>query len=304
MIDMAMKFGLPESVNSALLATSAKLNSLGVKDFLGKELSDPATFLIGRPGKLFRPALLFMGAMAINANPLDYVDLAVAVELLHNSSLMHDDVIDGDDTRRGGIAVHKKYGRHAAIIAGDALISKAIQQACLYGAPVVEYVSKASMEMCDGEMIDYGCQKDHIVPDLAKYLKIIELKSASLIGVSVAAPAVHRGLPVSKDLESFGRDMGMAFQIRDDVIDWLGLDIKDSLPSSGDSAAFRPNVISSLSSDAGIGRENALAEAVKLNNSYIDRAVSCANGIGADDLASYAGIVRLAAADVARAKMR
>ncbi len=300
MVDMAMNFKLPPSVDGALLATAAKLNSLGVKDFLDPELSDPATFLIGRSGKLFRPAILFMGALAIKANPLGYIDLAVAVELLHNSSLMHDDVIDGDDTRRGGIAVHKKYGRHAAIIAGDALISKAVQQACLYGAPVVEYVSRISMEMCDGEMIDYDCQKSRTVPGMAKYLRIIGLKSASLIGASAAAPAVYKGLAISKELESFGRDVGMAFQIRDDVIDWLGLEIRDSLPSSADSAAFRPNVISSLSSDADIGPEKALAEAVKLNNSYVDRAVSCANGIGAVELAPYAEIVRLKMDDVTR----
>ena len=293
MIEFEGRTSLPEGVEAAIVATRKRLAGLGSNDFLDPALAAPAMELLNRGGKLFRPAILFMGALAVGEEPINYIDLAVAVELLHSSSLMHDDVIDEDERRRGDATVHEKYGEHAAVIAGDALISKAVQQACNYGAPVVEYVSKAAMEMCAGEMVDYRCQRECTIPSIGQYLRIIELKSASLIGASAAAPAIHKKSPHAASLESFGRGVGMAFQIRDDIIDWLGIDVSDSLPSTTDRIAFRPNIISSLTNGGGKTEREAVSEAVSLNNRYISEAVMRAEEVGAADLAAYASIVRL-----------
>src|SRR5271154_1219981 len=118
---------LPKEVKQALALTTRRLGSFRNSDFLTADLFAPSTYLLRMGGKMLRPSLLFLGAKAINERCSDYVDLAAAIELLHVSSLIHDDIIDNGKLRRGIKAVNAKYGNEAALLAGNALISKAIQ---------------------------------------------------------------------------------------------------------------------------------------------------------------------------------
>ena len=179
-----------------------------------------STYLLKKNGKLIRPTLVLMGAHAVGNDPMEFVDLAVASELLHTSSLIHDDIIDGDLTRRGSKTVHAKYGEKIALLAGDALISKAVSMATRYGEDALRSMTKASMDMCAGELLDYDFQKTGKVPTVRQCLGINTLKTASLIATCCNIVAINRNERHSKEMYLFGRDLGIAFQIRDDIIDY------------------------------------------------------------------------------------
>ncbi len=281
-------------VKSAVGLVVKRMKAFGIDDFVSRDLEKPSTYLLGYPGKLLRPTLVFLGAMQIKVrsgrlNAL--VGLATAIELLHTSSLLHDDMIDNDSVRRGRVAVHVRYGRERALLAGDALISKAIQESCAYGVNVIRSISDSAMDMCAGEMLDYSYQKRRKVPGLNAYLRMAELKSASLIGTSTSIAAVYLSDKNAKRLYAFGKDLGIAFQIRDDVLDFMGLDAAE--PESRRHAGHS-NAVRAFMKHYGEGAGPSLRRAVALNNSFIERAFKSLGLIGdISVLAGYAKAVRL-----------
>ncbi len=254
---------LPESVREGLKRVTDKILSLSVSDFVSNGLYAPSTYLLKKNGKLIRPTLVLMGAHAIGNDPMEFVDLAVASELLHTSSLIHDDIIDGDLTRRGSKTVHAKYGEKIALLAGDALISKAVSMATRYGEDALRSMTKASMDMCAGELLDYNFQKTGKVPTVRQCLDINTLKTASLIATCCNIVAVNRNERHSKEMYLFGRDLGIAFQIRDDIIDYK------SWSRKGGKGVPIPNMVSSIVHARGIGGHLAVLEAMKLNERYV-----------------------------------
>ncbi|VVB77352.1 Geranylfarnesyl diphosphate synthase [uncultured archaeon] len=285
-IDAAEAPTLPDKITGALELTSSRLRSLSAGDFVDRRLFGPSVHLLNSQGKMLRPALVLLGALALGEDPYGYVDLAAALELLHTSSLIHDDLIDGDSKRRGTEAVHVKYGNDAAILAGDALMSKAIILSSQYGTEVISEISKSAMDMCAGEMLDSYCQKSTAAPTLAAYLRIASLKSASLIGVSASSVAVHRKNRLAPRLHAFGIDCGIAFQIRDDVLERV----------DGARAKLHrkePNFVSVLRERDGLGEEGAMLKAVELNLKYIARAKKAIGGQRMTLLRSYADSICL-----------
>lgn len=283
-------FRIPVEIKEQTNKVVRRLKSFGMEDFVNKELAEPSIYLLKSPGKLLRPTLVFLGAQYSGAEIGNYVRLATAVELLHTSSLIHDDIVDKDLTRRGLSAVHVKYGTENAILAGDALISKAIQEASPYGEKVINSISRAAMIMCSGEVLDYMYQKDRRVPGLSKYLEVAELKSSALIGTSAKLAAIHRTDGSEHELYDFGINLGTAFQIRDDVIDFFGIADK----KSKDKSNWRLNAIRSIIKDKKVSPKEAVEIAKELNHRYIERAVKELNG--KEDgmlLKKYASSVRL-----------
>ncbi len=278
---------LPGGVRLCLAKTVSRLDSLGVEDFVDRRLRAPSVYLLSHKGKLLRPTLVFLGAMALHEKLDEYVDLAAAIELLHTSSLIHDDLIDRDSKRRDASSVHAKYGDGAAVLAGDALISKAIQLSSRYGPEVISEIAGSAMEMCAGEMLDVACQKADAAPTLGAYLRIASLKSASLIGVASAIAAVHRGDALAESMRSFGSAAGVAFQIRDDVMELAGRK-GTAAPSNGGT-----NLVLALERRYRMGREKAMRKAIALNNRYLDRAVGAVRGGNASLLGSCADFMRL-----------
>ncbi len=258
-------------VRSGLAMVRKRLISFKTADFCNTELAKPSMHLLDGSGKLLRPALVLESAAALGKRPRDFVDLAVAIELLHTSSLLHDDIIDRDIVRRGIESVHARYGEEAAILAGDALISKAVQESCKYGTDIVRLISQAAMRMCAGEMLDYRYQKSRKAPSIDSYIEIASLKSGALISISASAAAKYSGDKLYKSLSIFGTNVGIGFQIRDDVIDSLGVDLKNG---ATDSRKFRPNIVNTLIKHSGLRKNGAINEAIRLNNKYIDMANS------------------------------
>lgn len=285
------KSKLPESVVFDLNKVVEKLRSYNTSQFLSAELAGPATHFLGNSGKLLRPVLVFLGARYASAKDTSQlVDLSAAIELLHVSSLLHDDLIDKDTERRGSETVHKKYGNERAILAGDALISMATQEACKYGTATVDAISKTAMQMCAGEALDFAYQERKDVPDLDMYLEIARLKSASLIATAASIGAQQRGDEDAEALRRFGKNFGIAFQIMDDVKDFTC--IGNECVDKGDLAYFRPNIMHTLTriyKTEGV----AIMKAVELNNEYLDAAMRSINSSKEPLLAEYAEWIRL-----------
>jgi geranylgeranyl pyrophosphate synthase len=284
------ELAMPERITGPTKSVVSKLNLFGAGEFVNKALFRPSMHLLKRPGKLLRPALVFLGADYIGVEELGrYVDLAAAVELLHISSMIHDDIVDKDSKRRGIMATHAKYGLEGAILSGDALIAKAMLEANKYGRDVVDSISRAALEMCAGEITDYNYQKNMTVPKMEEYLKVAELKSSSLMGVSTSAAALHVSDRKARKLYEFGVALGTAFQLRDDMMDFLSLnEAKDGRKIKD----YRLNAVRCIKEHRGCDIRSALREAERLNNSYIRNAVSkLGSGNNASLLAEYAARV-------------
>lgn len=283
-IKTGLRSPLPKPVESGLSIVATRINAFTAEDFVNDELFKPSMHLLSKPGKLLRPTLVLMGAQVIKDNPLEYTDLAVAVELLHVSSLIHDDIIDRDMIRRGAETVHVRYGDGAAILAGDALISKAIQLSARFGEPVMDYVARSAMDMCAGEVIDSKCQTEGTIPDLNTYLNIAYLKSGSLIGTSCGLVAKYKGMGLAEKLYKFGKDIGVAFQIRDDMLEFI--EDKDDIQ--------RTNVVATLMEHSFNGNKKAaMKRASELNNYYIERSTRwLQRSDSARLLGSYAEFIR------------
>ena len=255
-----MMINVPSDVSRSVSAVKRRISALDRKDFINHELYLPSSHILNSKGKYLRPTLVLLSAHSIGADPKSYIDLAAAAELLHTSSLVHDDIIDGDRTRRGVPAVHVKYGTEAAILGGDALISKAIQLSSAYGKRVMDSMANAALEMCAGELLDYSFYKNRKIPDIDEYLEIARLKSASLIGASCSSVPIHKQDKRAKEFYSFGLNFGIAFQIKDDISD-----INDEKRSKRN----KPNLIISISEHEGLSNKEAADKAGMMMDKYI-----------------------------------
>lgn len=258
---------ISKEVLACISKTRLRMRSMDTQEFITPILSIPATYLLGGKSKLFRSALVFITAEAVGLPPRDMIDLALAIELLHTSSLIHDDILDHDGRRRGKQSVHKRYGIETAIIAGDALISKAIHLSAKYGEKVNKEVAMAAMSMCAGELLDYKHQNAVSVPKLSEYLRITELKSSSLIASSCSSVALYSGSTLANRIKKFGLDLGTAFQIKDDIEDY----------GSGPNIQ-RSNIVKVLASAYRTRKDEAVSKALYLNSVYLDKAKSRLSG--------------------------
>ncbi|MCL5008614.1 MAG: polyprenyl synthetase family protein [Candidatus Marsarchaeota archaeon] len=254
-----------EKVVSGLRMTRERLAGLDVEEFIIPELYKPSRYILGAEGKMLRPALVFMGSIYAGNDSIDeVVDIATAVELLHTSSLIHDDIIDQDNKRRGVASTHVKYGTNLAILAGDALISSAIQRISGYGQDMINAMARTAMEMAAGEALDAKFQRSGTVPTIEQYKKIARLKSASLISTSSCIAAMYKGREHVRPLAEFGMHFGIAFQIRDDIDDFI---------ENEEDALLHPNAVRSIMK-SGTGEKKALAMAAKMNIEYIKRGLA------------------------------
>jgi geranylgeranyl pyrophosphate synthase len=201
---------------------------------------DPIHYVLELNGKRIRPLLVVLSAMALGGRREDAYDAAAAVELLHNFTLVHDDIMDEDDTRRGKETVHKKWNLNTAILAGDGLMGFAFQRLLRSPhGPIREMAKRftdAMIIICEGQGLDKEFEQRERV-SLDEYLNMIYRKTASLIELSceLGGYAAEGGADDVKRLRKFGRALGMAFQIQDDLLDvmaeedMLGKDVGSDL---------------------------------------------------------------------------
>ena len=220
------------------VSNSIKKNAKFVNKFLRKELNgnpkqlyDAASHLIIHGGKRLRPYLVLKSCQMLGGKQSDAISAASAVEMIHNFTLVHDDIMDNDEMRHGVTTTHKKFDIPLAILAGDVLYSKAYNTissksklSSNYTTQLVSKLSKACIEICEGQVDDIKFAENKKIPTEKEYVKMIEKKTAVLFEVSCAMGAIcaKRKQKDVKNLSVFGRNLGIAFQITDDLIGIIG----------------------------------------------------------------------------------
>jgi len=219
-------------------SSSIKKNAAFVNKFLRKELSgnpkqlyDAASHLIIHGGKRLRPFMLLKSCMMLGGKQSDALTSASAIEMIHNFTLTHDDIMDNDDMRHGVPTTHKKFGMPLAILAGDVLYSKAYHTIAYksrlssnHTTQLVTKLSKACIEICEGQVDDIKMAESKKIPTESQYIKMIEKKTAVLFEVACAMGAIcaKKSAKDVNNLSTFGRNLGIAFQITDDLIGIMG----------------------------------------------------------------------------------
>ena len=195
-----------------------------------KELYAAANHLIASGGKRLRPYMLIKSCQLLGGKRSSAMPAAGAVEMIHNFTLVHDDIMDNDDMRHGVPTVHKKFGMPIAILAGDVLFSKAyhiLSESRLPAYSVMRLVNglaKACVDVCEGQLLDIRMAEGKKIPTQSQYIAMICKKTAALFEVSCmmgAQCATDNPRDIS-NLASFGRNLGIAFQITDDLMGILG----------------------------------------------------------------------------------
>ena len=195
-----------------------------------KKLYDAAGHLIVNGGKRLRPYMVIKSCQILKGKIANAMPAASAVEMVHNFTLVHDDIMDNDEMRHGVPTVHKKYGMAIAILAGDVLFSKAFQGitdiklSTDATTQLVSRLAKACVDVCEGQLLDIKMAEERKIPSQAEYITMIGKKTAALFDVSCAMGAICATTKASdiSNLSSFGRNLGIAFQITDDLIGVMG----------------------------------------------------------------------------------
>jgi len=192
-----------------------------------KGLYGPAAYILELGGKRLRPVLTLMTADFFGASIDKALNAALAVELFHNFSLIHDDIMDDAPLRRGKITVHEKWDINTGILSGDAMLILAYQLFEGYEPEMfralAKLFSKTAIEVCEGQQydVDFETRDDVTIPE---YIKMIDYKTAVLIGAAMKMGAIVAGASKScqENIYEFGRNLGLAFQLQDDYLDAFG----------------------------------------------------------------------------------
>ena len=190
-------------------------------------LYEPIDYILTLGGKRLRPVLTLMSADFFGGNYKQALDASLAVEMFHNFSLVHDDIMDNAPLRRGHQTVHEKWDVNTGILSGDAMLILAYQLFETYEPKVFMQLavlfSKTALEVCEGQQydVDFETRNDVTIP---QYIKMIEYKTAVLIGASLQMGAIIAEASEScqEKIYAFGKNLGIAFQLQDDYLDAFG----------------------------------------------------------------------------------
>jgi geranylgeranyl diphosphate synthase type II len=190
-------------------------------------LYEPIDYILTLGGKRLRPVLTLMSADFFGGNYKEALDASLAVEMFHNFSLVHDDIMDNAPLRRGHQTVHEKWDVNTGILSGDAMLILAYQLFETYRPEVFMQLavlfSKTALEVCEGQQYDVDFETRNDVT-ISEYIKMIEYKTAVLIGASLQMGAIIADASQScqEKIYAFGKNLGIAFQLQDDYLDAFG----------------------------------------------------------------------------------
>ena len=215
----------------------------GLKNYLDKKspenLYEPIQYILNLGGKRIRSLLVLMSADLFGNKYKEAVSAALAIEIFHNFTLVHDDIMDSAELRRGSATVHNKWNINTGIISGDVMLIKAYQALEEYKNPLfsklTKLLNKTALEVCEGQQYDIDFEEKEDV-NQNNYLEMIRLKTAVLIGCALKMGALIADAS-EDDLEAiyeFGELLGIAFQIQDDYLDVYGDSISFGKKIGGD----------------------------------------------------------------------
>ncbi|HUR49421.1 MAG TPA: polyprenyl synthetase family protein [Acidimicrobiales bacterium] len=233
MDNAALLVGVP-GVEEDLRAVELRLSEALTPD--DPFLAQVASHLAKAGGKRLRPALAVASARASGAEPTEgVIDGAVAVELVHQGSLYHDDVMDSADLRHGVESANRRWGNLVSILTGDFLLARASEMAAALGSEVAGLLASTIARMCEGQVRELS-DAFNVARTEANYLLSIEGKTAALWSASCRTGALTAGMGRA-DIDAFtafGRSFGMVFQICDDILDVIGTDEELGKPAGND----------------------------------------------------------------------
>jgi len=209
---------------------------------------EPIYYINRLGGKKIRPQLTVLSGMVVGGLEKNLLPPAAAIELLHNFSLVHDDIMDNDDTRRGNPTVHVKWDLGTAILAGDGLLGlayrKLLQTPAIENTQLVSLFTEAVLEICEGQALDKTFESSPIVSE-EDYLKMISKKTATLIKLACQIGAIVGGGTIEQieGLAQYGFNMGMGFQVQDDLLDILADERKLGKKVGSDFAMNKKTII-------------------------------------------------------------
>lgn len=206
-----------ERVNAAII---------GRMDSSVPMIPELAGYLVRSGGKRMRPMLTLAAAQMCAYEGDKHIHLAGAVEFIHTATLLHDDVVDESDLRRGQPTANMVFGNQASVLVGDFLFSRAFQLMVETGnLKVLEILSNASAVIAEGEVMQLAAAHD-VTTTEDTYLEVISAKTAALFAAAARVGAVIADRPTAEEgaLDSFGRNLGIAFQLVDDALDYSGVE--------------------------------------------------------------------------------
>ena len=288
-----------ENVEAALMRLRPVVDE-ALSDVVGgsspETLSSASEHLIEAGGKRLRPVILLLAAEAvadrradgatgeegrrlpeIPDQPSDYREMpatdgghvdvltaAACIEVVHTFSLIHDDILDDDDVRRGVPAVHRQYGDEMAILAGDKLFARSFELLLETGAsptnavPALGMLSRTCVKLCEGEALDISFE-DRDAVSVPEYLEMVDLKTGVLFAATASIPAVLLGHRESVDpLAGYGREVGRAFQIKDDLLDLTGSTEALGKQRGSDLVEGKQTIVTAHARDQGVDVDNLI----------------------------------------------
>ena len=204
-------------------------------NYMGKNISvkepenlyQPIDYIMSLGGKRMRPVLVLMSCDLFGGDFYEAMEAALSVEMFHNFTLIHDDIMDSADLRRGKQTVHNKWDLNTGILSGDALMILSNQRLEYYEGSTFKNLSslfnKTALEVCEGQQLDIDFESKLTVA-LDTYIKMISFKTAVLVGASMKMGAIvaNASSEDQNELYDFGLNLGIAFQLQDDFLDTFG----------------------------------------------------------------------------------
>ncbi len=252
----------------------------GLRDIINREIEslslpkspsyiyEPISYALSGGGKRLRPILLYLTGEALGVNKEDLKYAGLAVELLHNFTLVHDDIMDQDDVRHGKHTIHKKWDTSTAILAGDGiyvLSLSLISQVNVHPLKVIKTFNDAALMVCEGQAYDKQYEND-INISMDDYLVMIEKKTGYLIGLCTELAGILAGKndKVVQALRLFGNYLGTAFQIQDDLLEIFANEKQMGKSLGSDLTKGKQTILSILA------REKNYREWDELNSNFDD----------------------------------
>lgn len=234
-----------------------------------KNLYEPLSYFLTLGGKRLRPLLTILSGELFGEKKENLLPAATAIELFHNFSLIHDDIMDNAPLRRGKSTVHEKWNPSIAILSGDVLLVKAYQLLSSYSPNTLSELflvfNKTAIEVCEGQQLDMDFENKEIVTE-EEYIGMIRLKTAVLLGCALEFGAIISNASSidRKNIYDFGLHLGLAFQIQDDILDLFGDPLKVGKQVGGDVLSNKKTLLSI------VARSNANEEDLRELNRLVN----------------------------------